>query len=97
MPHRHSARAALLRRDRARSCGYLRGCPAGHYWLLVPEELCDRMKRIRESLRLHRDHDVLAGGAPHHYARHASLAAAPFVGASATVAALILGMGLIVP
>jgi len=87
MPHHHSPEASLLRQERAARKGFQAHRPDGHHWLLVPDHLRGRMKAILVSLVFHCEHDHLTERRSH-FARSATLAAAPLVGSAATDVAM---------
>jgi len=87
MPHRHSAASQEARHLRAGRLGFLAPRPSGCRWLLVPERLHPRLRSMASSVQLHSEHDALVGRSSH-FARFATLAAAPLVGDVATRRAL---------
>ena len=73
MVNKRSPAAREQRRLRAVKAGYVSPLPAGHRFILVPEELASRGHAILKSICIHRDHEMIMGQ-PYHYARHAAAA-----------------------
>ena len=70
-----SEAARARRRLRALERGYIQRNDDGFAHVSVPVNIKPAMRQICRSLETHVEHDVLLG-VPHHYARHATLAAA---------------------
>jgi hypothetical protein len=74
MPHRYSPAVLQARRDRAAALGFLKPVHVGYRLMQVESSLLPAVAAGYRSLRLHRDHDRVAGVISHH-GRLASLAA----------------------
>jgi len=90
MPHVHSAASRVVRRARAHDRGYIaQKVFVDSTFVEVPTALGSRVRDLAASLCLHSAHDEIAGTRSH-FARTATLAAAPFLTPDETSRALMV-------